>query len=232
MENWVQVKGFSGYEVSDKGRVRSHKRKFKYRDNIVKPTLDRGYYHVRLVRDDGARKNIKIHRLVAINFIGESELHVNHKNGKKQDNNLENLEFVTDRENRNHREKNKTKLTGAYKSAYNNTWRAHCKHKGRFIPIGCGYATELEAHQAYLKKIAELGDSKYADRSKYHNPERTKSSKESKTKVWVLEKTKKVAFSIDHQTFTLDFKGENLSQAEWMAKQLRIALRRLKDSNQ
>ena len=47
-------------------------------------------------------KSKKIHRLVLETFIGKSNLQVNHKNGIKSDNRLENLEYCTNKENCGH----------------------------------------------------------------------------------------------------------------------------------
>jgi hypothetical protein len=55
---------------------------------------------------DGSRpkkpKSFLVHRLVAEAFLGQSDLQVNHKNGDKSDNRLDNLEFVTCIENARH----------------------------------------------------------------------------------------------------------------------------------
>ncbi len=66
--------------------------------------MSRGYLTVSLY--DGSKpkkpKSHLVHRLVAEAFLGKSSLHVNHKNGNKQDNRIENLEFVTPKENTRH----------------------------------------------------------------------------------------------------------------------------------
>jgi hypothetical protein len=49
-----------------------------------------------------SKKDYYIHRLVAEYFLGESEHEVNHKNGNKKDNRVENLEYVTSSENKRH----------------------------------------------------------------------------------------------------------------------------------
>lgn len=110
-ENWRDVVGYEGiYEVSDRGRVRSLDRIVKANNGIVykrkgkymKITENRyGYPTVNLSKD-GSNKIKSVHRLVANSFVGESNLIVNHKDGIKNNNNLENLEFVTQKENMNH----------------------------------------------------------------------------------------------------------------------------------
>lgn len=71
----------------------------------LKPGLNsRGYLTVSLY--DGSKpkkaKSFLVHRLVMEAFVGKSELQVNHKNGNKQDNVLENLEYCTSLENNHH----------------------------------------------------------------------------------------------------------------------------------
>jgi hypothetical protein len=93
-EQWGSIDGFEGYEVSTLGRVKS-KRK------ILKPYKDgRGYLRVDLGR--GNRR--KVHRLVAQQFIAnpQNKPIVNHINGDRRKNCVENLEWVTDSENLSH----------------------------------------------------------------------------------------------------------------------------------
>lgn len=57
---------------------------------------------------DGAQRSYFVHRLVAGAFLPEpnGELEVNHKNGIKTDNNVDNLEYVTRSENQLHAVRN------------------------------------------------------------------------------------------------------------------------------
>ena len=49
------------------------------------------------------RKTIGLHRVVAMAFIGKSDLTVNHKDGNKENNNINNLEYMTRKEQNKHR---------------------------------------------------------------------------------------------------------------------------------
>ena len=60
-----------------------------------------GYCFVMLSKD-GETKQYLLHRLVARAFLGDSLLEVNHKNGDKDDNRVDNLEYVTHTENQKH----------------------------------------------------------------------------------------------------------------------------------
>lgn len=110
-EIWRDVVDYEGiYEVSNRGRVRSLDRVVKANDGVIykrkgkymKITINKyGYPTVRLSKD-GSTNTKSVHRLVANSFLGESNLIVNHKDGIKNNNNLENLEFVTQKENMVH----------------------------------------------------------------------------------------------------------------------------------
>lgn len=115
-EVWAVCAVDANYEVSSAGRVRSILRFREIRDprgfsymrryggGILRPTLlATGYFQIQLSKDAG-KKGAFVHRLVAMAFIPnpEGKLHVNHINGVKQDNRIENLEWATSGENTLH----------------------------------------------------------------------------------------------------------------------------------
>ena len=123
-EIWKDIKGYGGeYQVSSCGRIKSVERTIKVVDNtrqpyvkrvisrILKPVKDStGYSVVSL----GKHNKKTIHRLVAEAFIPNpnSKEQVNHINGNKLDNGVNNLEWTTQSENMLHRyRKLKTKCS-------------------------------------------------------------------------------------------------------------------------
>lgn len=94
----VAVKGFeSKYEVSNLGRVKSIGTYNTCKKGILTPMIDTsGYEHVMLF-NNGVKKDISVHRLVALTFISNPEelRYVNHKDENIRNNNVENLEWCT-----------------------------------------------------------------------------------------------------------------------------------------
>lgn len=123
-EIFKPVKGFeSFYEISNKGRLRSKDRIKKgfngpelLKGRILKGSFARGYRAANLSKE-GTKKKISFHALVMEAFEGPRPegYHINHKNGIKDDNRFENLEYCTPAENNAHAIKTGLRCYKSYK---------------------------------------------------------------------------------------------------------------------
>ena len=103
MEIWKDIEEYEGiYQVSNLGRVKRYYKNSK--EKILKHGSSKnGYLYVNLCKE-GKKRNCKVHRLVAQAFIlnPENKPQVNHKDEDKTNNKVENLEWMTARENTNY----------------------------------------------------------------------------------------------------------------------------------
>ena len=111
-EIWKDIFNYEGlYQVSNTGKVKSLERKsfnghtlIKNKERLLKfGNNGNGYSFVNLSKN-GKQKQLYVHRLVASAFIPNplNKKTVNHKDGNKSNNCIENLEWCTQKENNNH----------------------------------------------------------------------------------------------------------------------------------
>lgn len=110
MEKWKDIEGFEGYyQVSTYGRVKSlsrtsirRGRTYPQKESILKMQINQ--YPSVMLQKEGNKRRVNIHRLVAHAFIPnpQNKPMVNHINGIKTDCHVDNLEWVTQRENEDH----------------------------------------------------------------------------------------------------------------------------------
>ena len=157
MEIFKDIQGYENlYKVSNYGNIKSL---FRGEDRaiILKTSIVCGYVSFGLWRG-GKGKMVKVHRMVAMAFIPNPRNlpEVNHIDGNKLNNRVENLEWCSQRENICHRENvlnNKTKgskyigVTPVKECI--NRWKACCLLNKKVNYLGT-YGSEEEAYQAYL----------------------------------------------------------------------------------
>lgn len=143
-----QIEGFENYFITEDGKLWSN-----YFCKFITPYISKkGYYCVKL-HQHGKRLSTTIHRLVAISYIDnpENKSQVNHINGDKLDNRIENLEWVTSSENQYH--------------AYKTGLKKPCLHENFYRGIivldtntGIFYESIREAAQAFGLNRGTLKD--------------------------------------------------------------------------
>lgn len=144
MNGTKSIPGFEGrYSIDRQGNVYSHNYKKSGKTRLLRVYLSNDYKSVTLYD-----KQHTIHRLLAMTFLEEysNDLHVDHIDGNKVNNNLSNLRMVTPQEN----QFNQKKAKGCYFDKIAGRWKAQIcvdqirKHIGY-------YDTQEEASDAYLK---------------------------------------------------------------------------------
>lgn len=99
-EIWKAVPiNFGNYELSTNGKLRNKDTKKELKFHVT----DYGYLRVNIMQD-GERSKVFLHKLMALTFIDnpENKKYVNHKDGNKLNNSIDNLEWATASENNIH----------------------------------------------------------------------------------------------------------------------------------
>lgn len=115
-DEWVVCEDYPSYMINTKGEIKS-----LLTNKILKPSKHKSGYMLVGLRRDGVSKTVKVHRLLAKAFIPnpENKPHVDHINGVRDDNRLENLRWCTNQENQSFelaRLNNSKALTGRKQS--------------------------------------------------------------------------------------------------------------------
>jgi len=145
------INGYEGlYAVDENANVWSYRK-----NGLLKQTLDnRGYHVVNLCKDKKVKKHF-VHRLVAQAYLDDysEDLQVDHIDGNRINNKLENLRMVTHQQN----QWNHTKAKGYAWHKRDKKWIAYITVNYKLKYLGY-FDTEAEAREAYLsaKKILHI----------------------------------------------------------------------------
>ena len=171
-EIWKDVPGFEGYyQASNLGRVRSLDRtitdkngvKRFYKGRLIDGFTSDGYKNTTL-RVNSKGKSFRFSQLVAMAFLNHKpngmKLVVDHINGDRSDDRVENLRIVTFRENvttcfRSNIDSLTSKYVGVYWSLRDSIWVADIRYNRLKISLGY-FNNELDASNAYQSALSEI----------------------------------------------------------------------------
>ena len=149
LEQFAKIKEYPNYAISNYGQVLNITTQ-KY----LKPSENtHGYLYVKLFANNTKRKNHSIHRLISIYFIDNPKnyLVVDHINGNRLDNRIENLRWVSHQINCRNRKKMPNTYSlfkgVVYLKKYNR-WRSVITINRKKYHLGY-YVTDIEAGKAY-----------------------------------------------------------------------------------
>ena len=158
IEEWKTIIGYENdYLISSFGNVKSIKHN---KERLLKKSINtKGYYIISLCKN-GKSKSFQIHQLVAINFLNHIpnglNMVVNHIDLNKKNNNLSNLEIVSNRENSNRKHlKSSSNYTGVSWDKNKRKWQSQIKINNKNIFLG-RFNNELEASNAYQQELNKL----------------------------------------------------------------------------
>lgn len=119
-EEWRDIPGCEGtYSISNRGNVKSierwvvggkGKKQFVPEKLLKQPKDSDGYRVVSIRFNDGSRRVMKVHRLVLLAFLGNTNLMCCHNDGDKDNNHLTNLRYGTAQDNADDRTKHGSKV--------------------------------------------------------------------------------------------------------------------------
>lgn len=169
-EIWMPIQDVvdKGYEVSNYGRIRSYNKSRSGRPKIIKSFKNNCGYELVVLRHNKKSKNFLVHRLVIITFSGyiDGRPEVNHINEIKDDNRLDNLEWVTRSQNMTYRDVQSRKaksrsvkidqltLDGKLVKTWNSRKECHENgYRSNYITLCC--KERLKAYKGYIWRYHE-----------------------------------------------------------------------------
>lgn len=170
MEIWKDIPGYEGsYQVSSRGRIKSLSRimyrrgkyPFQSKEKYMALCVSSTGYYIASVRKDGKVKNMKAHIAVAMAFLGyipngKYDIVVDHIDNDKLNNNLSNLQLITQRLNSSKDQKPGTsKYAGVHYCKRAKKYQARIMISGTRYSLGY-YENDLDAMKAYTKRLQTL----------------------------------------------------------------------------
>lgn len=158
MKIWKDIPGYENlYQINSIGDIKSLSRG---REKILGKFLNKKGYYMAFLYKNEIRKSISYHQLMAITFLDHKvcgmKLVVNHINGIRTDNRIENLEIVTNRVNCMNRNIVKSsKYTGVSFNKKSKKWRSGIRINGKRVELG-SFDNEIDAHNEYLKALNNI----------------------------------------------------------------------------
>jgi hypothetical protein len=156
IEEWRYIPNTNEmYMVSNLGRVKSL---FFNKEKIMSPGRSKKGYLSLGISVNKNRRTFNVHQLVAKAFLGHkpdgtNKIVVDHIDNNPLNNNVNNLQLISNRENSSKDKVNGTsKYPGVSYDKERNSWRAGARINGKSINIG-RFNTEEEAYKAYLKRV-------------------------------------------------------------------------------
>lgn len=197
-EVYKDIEGWSHYQVSNFGSVRSDKSGVW---KTMKPAKDKkGYCRVNLSSGRKNHKSYSVHRLVYETFVEKipEGLEIDHINAVRDDNRLENLRVVTHKENANNpitRARRSESIRGEKNPMFGRRHSEEAKEKLRLKQTGKRHSEESKrkiSEAVAGEKNPMYGKATYGFKGKHH-------SEEAKRKISEKHKGKKRPCSEEHR---------------------------------
>lgn len=163
MEIWKSIPNYDEkYQVSNLGNVKSlHFGK----ERILRKHISTNGYLILILYKDKKPQTRTIHQLVAEAFLnhkpdGSQNIVVDHINNNKLDNNINNLQLITQRQNKTKDQKEtSSKYVGVVWNKRNKKWMSSIRNNGKKIHLGY-FINEYDAHLSYVKELNKINKTK------------------------------------------------------------------------